>query len=43
VGGSAIYPFEIDPPHVCFVDQRYRLKRVAWPHPGHLAPRARRA
>jgi hypothetical protein len=34
-----LHLFEIDQPQVCFVDERCRLKRVAWPFPGHLSPR----
>ena len=34
-----VHLFEIDQPQVCFVDERGRLKRVAWPLRRHLSPR----
>jgi hypothetical protein len=34
-----LHLFEIDQPQVGFVDERGRLKRVAWPLSRHLSPR----
>ena len=34
-----VHLFEIDQPQVGFVDERGRLKRVAWPLSRHLSPR----